>query len=217
MNQAYYIIYQFMTDKLAIPKPALDVFAIIYSFSGSGQGVFAARREYIAKLANMNIREVYRGLRYLIDRGLIVKGVAPSPVKVSYVVSEKYRNMHEMDMPSPTEPSYVAGRMRPEVGADNYDNHGRVTVTNSQYHSDTCGRVTVTNSQSDCDKLSHNNKRENKNYNEWRNNGRDAQRKGKEKKENSYIPKYGNFDIRDALAAALERSYGKKVNREDID
>ena len=37
-----------------------------------------------------------------------------------------------------------------------------------------------------------------------------AKRQSREKENTSNIPKYGNFDINDALAAALERSYGKR-------
>ena len=66
-----YSVYRFMTGELGLRGAALQVFAVIYSFSRATGEAFFGSRAYLSATAGVSVRTVDRALGALISRGLI--------------------------------------------------------------------------------------------------------------------------------------------------
>ena len=66
-----YSVYRFMTRDLGLRGAALQVFAVIYSFTTVGSGEFSGSREYLAETVGVCEKTVDRALSLLLRRGLL--------------------------------------------------------------------------------------------------------------------------------------------------
>ncbi len=67
-----YTVYRFMTQELGLRGAALQVFAVIYSFTRA-VGEFSGSREYLADTVGISIKTVDRAIGELNSRGLIMR------------------------------------------------------------------------------------------------------------------------------------------------
>ena len=67
-----YTVYRFMTQELLLRGAALQVFAVIYSFTRA-VGEFGGSREYLAATVGISLKTVDRALGELQARGLIAR------------------------------------------------------------------------------------------------------------------------------------------------
>ena len=67
-----YTVYRFMTGELGLRGAALQVYALIYSFTTVG-GSFSGSRAYIADTVGVSLKTVERAIAELSYRGLITR------------------------------------------------------------------------------------------------------------------------------------------------
>ena len=71
----FYPIYKFMETELMLRCNVLRVYALLFSFTSSGKGVYYGSKKYLADALSISDRTVYRALKYLFLRGLIENAV----------------------------------------------------------------------------------------------------------------------------------------------
>ena len=71
----FYPIYKFMETELMLRCNVLRVYALLFSFTSSGKGVYYGSKKYLAESLSISERTVYRALKYLFERGLIENAV----------------------------------------------------------------------------------------------------------------------------------------------
>lgn len=69
----YYVVQGFMITKLGLKENELNTFAIIYGFSQAGEGEFKGSVPYIAEWLSVDERSVYRIIKSLVEKKLIIK------------------------------------------------------------------------------------------------------------------------------------------------
>ena len=70
-NNFYYTIHSFMTHELGLKGSALIVYAIIYEFSGNGNGTFYGTLDFISEYSGICKNSVLQAVRQLSGKGLI--------------------------------------------------------------------------------------------------------------------------------------------------
>ena len=86
-----FMVYDFMGADLKLKGPTLVVFALIYSFSVSGNYEFYATRAYIANRCGISLSSVSRAIKELIDKKLIIKiGASASVPNVTVYRADSY-------------------------------------------------------------------------------------------------------------------------------
>ncbi len=86
MINSYYIIYDFMVEKLKLSGITLLVYALVYSFSKSGDDCYGTL-DYIAKRVGASRTSVYRSLKELVKNGYLFKQNAEKNGRVVYVAN----------------------------------------------------------------------------------------------------------------------------------
>ena len=71
----FYPIYKFMETELMLRCNVLRVYALLFSFTSTGKGVYYGSKKYLADSLSISDRTVYRALKYLFMRGLIENAV----------------------------------------------------------------------------------------------------------------------------------------------
>ena len=67
-----YVLYDFMKEELDLSGVALQVYALIYSFTKAGNACHGSI-EYIAKRTQSSTASVQRALNFLVERGYVTK------------------------------------------------------------------------------------------------------------------------------------------------
>ena len=72
-GKEYFVIFEFMYNRLGLSGANLLVFALVYSYCASGSGRFFGTRAHLAERTGLSVSSVARALDELCDRGLIIK------------------------------------------------------------------------------------------------------------------------------------------------
>lgn len=72
-NDAYYSIFRWMHSELLLNDKEEKVYAVIYSFSNTGENTCNASQSTIAELCNISVSSVKRALKSLEKKGMIEK------------------------------------------------------------------------------------------------------------------------------------------------
>ena len=89
MENSYYVIHDFMVKALKLSGVSLLVYALIYSFTKVGGECYGSM-EYIAERVGSSRTSVYRALKELIRKNLIVKHKSEKYGKISYVANVEF-------------------------------------------------------------------------------------------------------------------------------
>ncbi len=150
-----------MTEKLGLRGAELQVFALIYSFSHDGLGTFSGSREYIASTTGFSVKTVSRALASLTDKNYVKrKSSQNSP---SYIYTANLRltclaiESEERDL---DEKLTVLSS-----GAKRGKSDSRQSAVTKSSEMRTESPEMRTKSPEDEDKMSRNNKDDNKVYN----------------------------------------------------
>ena len=95
-DENYIVIQAFMVNDLKLKGAELMVYAIIYGFSQDGESKFTGSIRYLASWCNTTKMGIYKVLKKLVDRELIVKE-EKIVNKVKYV---SYRVVNKVDYQS---------------------------------------------------------------------------------------------------------------------
>jgi len=95
MINTYYIIYDFMVEKLKLSGVTLLVYALIHSFTKSGDDCYGTL-EYIAKRVGASRTSVYRALKELVKNGYLFKHKQENNGRVIYVANLKIEFQNEI-------------------------------------------------------------------------------------------------------------------------
>jgi predicted transcriptional regulator len=88
MEEIYYTVYKWITEKLGLKRDDKDVYAILYGVTKGGESEYFGEAEYFAEFLEIPVRAVYKALANLCARGLIVK--IPNTIR-GCVVSTNYK------------------------------------------------------------------------------------------------------------------------------
>lgn len=69
----YFVVQSFMVKELKLKGLELIIYAVIYGFSQSNQGVFRGSLQYLCDWSNSTKQGVLKALKCLVDKGLICK------------------------------------------------------------------------------------------------------------------------------------------------
>ena len=72
-DENYYQVQGWMLNRLGLKGTALDVYAIIYSFSQDGESWFAGSLQYLIDFTNASRRTIINTLQDLVKKGYLVK------------------------------------------------------------------------------------------------------------------------------------------------
>ncbi len=89
MENTYYVIHDFMVKAFKLSGVPLLVYALIYSFTKVGGECYGSM-EYIAERVGSSRTSVYRALKELIRKNLIVKHKSEKYGKISYVAKVEF-------------------------------------------------------------------------------------------------------------------------------
>lgn len=131
----YYVIQGFMITKLGLKGNELCAFAIIYGFSQAGEGEFKGSIPYIAEWLSVDERSVYRIIKSLIEKKLIIKdtpsinGKECNRYKANIETIEKLKNgidtgVTDMpDTPDKMSPPYINNNIYKDNSNNNTNNN----------------------------------------------------------------------------------------------
>lgn len=86
MENNYYVIYDFMVERMKLKGADLLVYALIYSFTVRGGQCYGSMN-YIAERVGASRTSVYRALKELVARNFIIKGNLDITDKITYVAN----------------------------------------------------------------------------------------------------------------------------------
>lgn len=72
-DENYYVVQAWMATRLNLKGIEKEIYAIIYSFTQNGEGVFDGSLTYLSELTGASTRTVMRSLDKLVERGLLEK------------------------------------------------------------------------------------------------------------------------------------------------
>ena len=71
--EKYFIIYDFMTEKLKLKGAQLLVYALVFGFCQNGRGVYDGSISYLAKRTGISKRSITNILKSLVEKQLLIK------------------------------------------------------------------------------------------------------------------------------------------------
>lgn len=89
MINSYYIIYDFMVEKLKLSGVTLLVYALVYSFTKSGDDCHGSLN-YIAGRVGGSRSSVYRALKELVKKNYVIKLKSEDSGRISYTANWNY-------------------------------------------------------------------------------------------------------------------------------
>lgn len=92
-DENYYQVSGWMLNRLGLKGTALDVYAIIYSFSQDGESWFSGSLQYLIDFTNASRRTVINTLQGLVEKGYLVK-------REALVNGVKYNDYRAVKTPS---------------------------------------------------------------------------------------------------------------------
>ena len=95
-DENYYLVQGWMLNRLGLKGTALDVYAIIYSFSQDGGSWFTGSLQYLVDFTNASRRTIINTLQNLTEKGYLVKREA----LVNGVKYNDYRAVTDLPMDS---------------------------------------------------------------------------------------------------------------------
>nr|MBE6545148.1 helix-turn-helix domain-containing protein [Oscillospiraceae bacterium] len=88
MENSYFIVHDFMVEKLKLDGTELMVYALIYSFSNAGSNCYGSI-EYISKRIGASRTTAYRALKNLVKKNYLIKQKPAKSGKVIYTVNDE--------------------------------------------------------------------------------------------------------------------------------
>ena len=71
--EKYFIIYDFMTEKLKLKGAQLLVYALVFGFCQNGRGAYDGSISYLAKRTGISKRSITNILKSLVEKQLLIK------------------------------------------------------------------------------------------------------------------------------------------------